>query len=138
MASAWGNSWGLFWGNSWGDVGAAEAPAAVTIANGPPRVSRATPYYYKTLSELREEEKARLKRLEKEAKRKLREAIKRGESDPGPLFEIAARPLGKQTFLPDLFVDELLRRIVAEAMARYLQVQAAEEDDLEVILLTAA
>lgn len=143
MASTWGDSWGTSWADSWGAVAAA---VAVTIAGKveaapAPRISRATQYYYKTLTELREEEQAKLKRLERQAKRKLAKAIKAGETSEGFLASLAKAPFEQAApeaeFLTPRFIDAIAQEILATYLLAILQRQV-EEDDIEVLLLAAA
>jgi len=122
--------------------GTATVPVSgpVTIAGGGTsarRFSRATPYYYKTLSELREEEKAKLERLRKAARRRVAKAINAGETDEGLLVRMAKLPFETATSLDWLtvpLIDELALMIVAAL----LQAALNDEDDAEALLLLAA
>lgn len=120
------------------DIGTASA-VAVTTAGGPVvRISRATQWYRKTLSELREEERERLEKLRKQSERKVAKALKAGETDEGLLLRFAREPLRKAEpnldWLTVPMVDEIAQMIVAALLAA----RWADEDDAEAMLLLAA
>ncbi|MCR4341689.1 MAG: hypothetical protein NUW01_17575 [Gemmatimonadaceae bacterium] len=116
-------------------------PVAVTIA-GKPRILRATAYYYKTLSELREEEKRRLAKLRKLAKAKIEAAAREGEHDETLLMALGIRTIEQAApnarWLTAPVMDAVAARFLAGYIASILAEIARDEDDAEAILLLSA
>lgn len=142
--SAWGARWGQRWGDRWGAVAAVAAVTAVTIAGKVQparRISRATQYYSKTLSELRREEKERLRKLRKLAKAKIEAAARQGETSETLLMALGIRTIEQAapqaTFLTEPVLEAVAARYLAEYIAAILAQLARDEDDAEAILLLA-
>lgn len=116
---------------------------ATTAGGTPRRISRATQYFRKTLSELREEEKQRkeLARLKKLAKRKVDQARKQGEDRPSYLLSLAETRI-EQAKTPDWVTPEVTHALSLEILAAiseaflYALLDAEEDEDL--LLMAAA
>jgi hypothetical protein len=120
-------------------TGAIAVAAAAQTFTSAGRQHGSTTYAYKTLSQLAREEKARLRKIELDAKRKVAEATKGGEITEGRLAELVGAQIAAAN-APWLTPD-IAATLQARVLAYYAQVILKrileDEDDAEAILLAA-